>query len=400
MGKIKNKKTVIISLVLIVLIGVLCLKIRSSIQKNSILKVATSEDYYDQVQFQSALVDCFLFKKDEHSFIDQLAITKTVNDQRYLTGIKSAKFSDGSSITLQDVSDSLSLPEDIKFSTSKEYLLDTPLDTTYITSFLSKPIIKKPDINCGKYNILIRNPNETILDKNPHYTLGEALNYSKIVFRKIDLSTRNETDIQSDLIEQRIDVAINLFSPSTALQLVSHYPQLKMDTFMSPKQVVLLIKRDFLSSKELLDILKGWNIPLISKTIYSSTIVPSLDLDLFIKELNISTQFEKPSSKKDTSPKTIYFITQASSSLLRSAKLFVSSLDTSKYQTILQVVKTEDLSDFTLVSKDIGMILLDWDSSVSKDVLHQNGWNIYPLWHYQNVVISNKKVKDPVILFQ
>ena len=396
--KINIKKTIIFSAILVIGI-LLCLtalsSIRSSIQKQTILKIGISETEYNEPGFNPDLVHCFLFKKNSNAYKEELAIISS--DTNLITGIKDFKFADGSNVTIQEVK--ASLPED--FFNLNTDIFHTPLTKENISKYFTSPVTSKDGLSCGAYNILNRNQNEAILAKNQYYTGNFNLKYEKIVFRKIDLSVRNEDDILNDLIEKRVDVLINIFSPQKTFKIINKYPQLKIHTYSSSQQAVLMVKRDSLTSQELSYILTSIDIAYISKFIYNSTLIPVLDAVKALSNFNSKSDKKTNKNKNITkNQKNLYFLTTSSSSLLRASKIILSKFDTSMFSPVLQVIDEDDLKDFTSLSKNANLVLTNTDSSYNTDHFEQNGWISIPLWKYQDIVLSNNKIKDPSVFIK
>lgn len=395
---IKKQKLVFITLIVLAVFTLLYFvtlpSVQSIQQKKIVLKIGVDESKYSEENFQSELIHCYLFQKKNSTYIEDLAITSTSESSKYITGIKDYKFGDGSPITMEDVVSSL--PS--SFNSLTTDIFHTPITDENISKYFFNPIVSKDGDSCGAYVILNRNQNETILEKNKFFTSNQPspdLNYEKIVFRKIDLNIRNESDVLNDLVGKRIDVLINVFSPKKTFSIINQYPQLKIHTYASSRKSVLLVKRDSLTNSEISSIIESIDVSYISKFVYNSTLIPLLKKD---PQSTTSSQesIQSPSSAK----KTIYFITTSSVALLKATKILLSKFDPNLFSPILQVIDPDDVSDFALLSKNANLILIDTNSNFQEDFFHEKGWDIYPLWQYQDIVISNDKIKDPSVLIR
>ncbi len=374
--------------------------IHRSIQKSVILKIGIVENKYDESSFRPELLHCSLFNKVFDTFKEDLAVISSSTN--LITGIKESKFADGSTVTLQEVK--ASLPED--FFNLKTDIFHTPLTEENISKYFTSPVMSKDGFSCGAYNILNRNQNETILEKNKYYTGNFKSKYEKIVIRKVDLNVRNESDILSDIVERRVDVLINVFSPQKAFDIANKYPQLKIYTYSSSQQALLLIKKYSLTPEELSSVLHSINITDISKFIYNSTLIPLLDISK-ISELSnssdrtlVKTNNQDKNTDQPNHKKNLYFLTTSSPSLLQASKYILSKLDTSTLSPVLQVIDEDDLKDFALLSKNVSLILTDTGYFFREDFFQENDWIILPLWEYQDIVLSNDKIKDPSIFIK
>ena len=401
------KKITIISITLIISIFFILnvfSTIHRSIQKSVILKIGVVENKYDEPAFRPELLHCSLFNKVAESFKEDLAVISSSTN--LITGIKESKFADGSTVTLQEVK--ASLPED--FFNQKTDLFHTPLTEENISKYFTSPVTSKDGLSCGAYNILSRNQNETILEKNKYYTGNFKSKYEKIVIRKVDLNARNESDILSDLVERRVDILINVFSPQKAFDIANQYPQLKIHTYSSSQRALLLIKKDSLTPEKISLILNSINIADISKFIYNSTLIPLLDSSKISEHITTSdlvkvkNKNQYKDKDKDTNEvhqkRNLYFLTTSSSSLLQASKYILSKLDTSTLSPILQVIDEEDLKDFASLSKNVNLILTDTGYFFREDFFEENDWIILPLWEYQDIVLSNNKIKDPSVFIK
>ena len=395
---IKKQKLVLITLIVLAVFALLYFvtlpSVQSIQQKKVVLKIGVDESKYSEENFQSELIHCYLFQKKDSNYLEDLAITSTSESTKYITGIKDYKFGDGSLITMEDVISSL--PSNFNFLGTD--IFHTPITDENISKYFLNPIVSKDGDSCGAYIILNRNQNETILEKNHFFNSNQPspeLNYEKIVFRKIDLNIRNESDVLNDLVEKRIDVLINIFSPKKTFSIINQYPQLKIHTYASSRKSVLLVKRDSLTSSEISSILENIDVSYISQFVYNSTLIP-LPKKKFQSTTSSPESIQPPSSTK----KTIYFITTSSVALLKATKILLSKFDTNLFSPILQVIDPDDVSDFALLSKNANLILIDINSNFQEDFFKEKGWDTYPLWQYQDIVISNDKIKDPSVLIR